>query len=197
LILLKAIAFADRRDYKAILKNKDPPKSDHKINMEEKYHLEKQLWTEVDFDFMGWHDSHVYAVSFSSLEKEYEFMLDIDYIFKWVSPLEGETYFKFWIAPCTLIFENVYDLVIDLEISVPSEITIGDIIRKNPKTPKGVDYIEKDVEYDWLIETFNGDISFKSTGYKQYVRQHPKLTENQEIDFENRAGVSFSKEFFE
>ena len=88
-------------------------------------------------------------------------------------------------------------LVIDLEISVPSEITINDITRNNPQTPKNVDYIEKDVEHDWLIETFNGNISFKSTGYKQYVRQNPMLTENQEIDFEIRGGVSFSKELFE
>ena len=71
--------------------------------MEEKYHLEKQLLTEDDFDFMGWHDSPVYAVSFSSLEKMSMFMLC-----KWVNPLEGETYFEIWIAPCTLIFENAF-----------------------------------------------------------------------------------------
>jgi hypothetical protein len=87
--------------------------------------------------------------------------------------------------------------VIDLEISVPSEITIGDIIRENPQTPKNGAYTEKNVEYDWLMETFKGNISFKSTGYKQYVRLNPKLTDNQELDFESRGGVSFSKELCE
>lgn len=49
-------------------------------------------------------------------EKEttrFKLLFDIDYIFKWVGP-EEDGYYRFWISPATLIFENVYDVNIDL-----------------------------------------------------------------------------------
>jgi hypothetical protein len=49
------------------------------------YQLEKSLWTEKDFDTMGWHDSFVYGISFG---ENFQLLFDIDYIFKWV--LTGE-----------------------------------------------------------------------------------------------------------
>lgn len=47
------------------------------------YQLEKYLWTEEDFNQMGWHDSNIYAIAFG---ENFEFKLDIDYIFQWVHP---------------------------------------------------------------------------------------------------------------
>jgi hypothetical protein len=44
--------------------------------MTDKYELEKWLWTESDFEMMGWHDSRVYAISFSP--EQSEIILDID-----------------------------------------------------------------------------------------------------------------------
>jgi hypothetical protein len=134
--------------------------------MIEKYQLEKTLWTGADFELMGWHDARVQAISFG---KDYQLLLDIDYIFEWVYPEEGETYFKFWIAPCTLVFENVYSLKFDLEVSVPSELYIDEIKRTNPNpTPNG-----ELIEYDWQIESDGGSVTFKATDYNQYVRYTP------------------------
>ncbi len=161
--------------------------------MEETYQLEKQIWTERDFDVMGWHDSNIHAICFSQL-KEYKLVFDIDYIFNWMHPLEGETYFKFWIAPCTLIFENVYNLVFDFETPL-YEFTISEITKNSPQLPQNAEYKENETEYNWVIDTFNGEISFKSTGYKQYVRQQPKLVTEQELDFESRGGISFNSKF--
>ncbi len=39
------------------------------------YQLEKNIWTDTDFEKMGWHDNHIYKIR---LIKDLE--LDIDYI---------------------------------------------------------------------------------------------------------------------
>ncbi|HWZ22054.1 MAG TPA: hypothetical protein VNW06_05340, partial [Cytophagaceae bacterium] len=64
----------------------------------EQYHLEKKIFTEEDFDIMGWHDSLIHGISFGD---NFQFLFDIDYIFKWV--LEDKHY-MFWVSPCTLVF---------------------------------------------------------------------------------------------
>jgi hypothetical protein len=150
------------------------------------YQLEKNAWTESDFELMGWHDSHIYAISFA---ENFQLQFDIDYIFKWV--LTGKKY-KFWVSPCTLVFENVYDVKFDLECSTP-ELDIDDIIRENPQRPKNADHIKREIEFDWIIETQQGTISFKSVGYKQYVRKLPRFTNVQYFGTAERDGFSFDK----
>lgn len=152
--------------------------------------LDKSIWTEEDFEIMGWHDSLIYAIS---LGKDFEFIMDIDYIFKWVHPNEDGKHFKFWVAPCTLIFENVYDLKSDFDISEPFELEIADITRDNPKRPSNAEYIQRETEYDWKIETQQGEITFTSVGYKQVVRQLPIFLEGQTIGLDARNGISFSR----
>jgi hypothetical protein len=149
------------------------------------YQLDKSIWTEDDFENMGWHDCFIYAFSFGD---NYQFLLDIDYIFKWV---EAGKKYKFWLSPCTLVFENTYDIVIDIESS-SGGLHIDEIIRENPQKPKNADFIKKETEFDWIIETQQGSISFKSFGFKQYVRQTPKLLNSQSLGLTDRGGVSFS-----
>lgn len=155
-----------------------------------KYELEKTLWTEDDFENMGWHDSLIYAIGFTP---NFEFTLDIDYIFKWVHPQEDETHFKFWVAPCTLVFENVYDLKFDIEISSPFELEIADITRDSPQKPINAEFIKRETEFSWNIETQQGNITFKAIGYKQYVRKLPVFQESQQIDSEKRGGISLER----
>jgi hypothetical protein len=152
--------------------------------------LEKNIWTEQDFESMGWHDSKIYGIAF---EEKSEFVLDIDYIFMWIKPTEDQQAFKFWVSPCTLVFENVYNLNLDIEMSEPFEIQISDVSRNNPQRPKNADFIHRDIEYDWKMETNNGEISFTSIGYKQYVRELPKLLDSQTIGKEDRNGISFER----
>lgn len=157
----------------------------------ESYQIKKSLWTESDFDEMGWHDSLIYGFIFS---ENYELILDIDYIFHWVQPKGDIKYFKFWVSPCTLIFENVNNLKFDIEISEPFELEIADIHRDNPTRPKNADYIKRDTEYNWIIETQQGEITFKAVGFKQFVRILPILLDRQNIEFENRNGISFERQ---
>jgi len=159
--------------------------------MENAYDLQKLLWTESDYYNMSWHDNHIHALSF---QKNNKFLLDIDYIFKWVHKPHSR-YFKFWITPCTLIFDNVYNMVFDVEISSPHQLIIDKISMINPQRPKNAEYIDRQIEYDWLIETTSGEITFKSVGYDQYIRQPAILSKHQVIDIELRGGVSFNTDY--
>lgn len=148
------------------------------------YHLPKGIWTIDDFDEMAWHDCLIHAISFG---EEFTLLLDIDYIFKWV--LEGKRY-KFWIAPCTLIFENCYDVNFDLDMSIPG-LEIDSESRENPKKPKNAAYVGRQVEFDWIMETQQGSISFTSVGYYLYVRKKPVFSGGQSLGKEERGGISF------
>ena len=157
--------------------------------MNDTYQLEKTIWTDTDFEIMSWHDCPVHAFSF---DNENKLTLDIDYIFKWVLE-KNKRNFKFWISPCTLVFENVYDIVFESDHTV---IIIDNISRENHQRPKNAEYINRDLEYDWIIETTVGEISFKSVGFKQYVRQAPVFIGMQELALEARGGISFDRNAF-
>jgi hypothetical protein len=131
------------------------------------YQLQKSLWTNHDFENMGWHDSKLFAISFGD---NFQLLFDIDYIFKGV---QTEKTFKFWVSPCTLVFENVYDLEFQMD-GISGGIDIDEITRNNPQKTKNADFIKVDTEFDWTIDTQQGSIFFKSIGYKQYVRQIPE-----------------------
>ena len=130
------------------------------------------------------HDCPIHALSFV---EDYQLMFDIDYIFKWILTSNKKRY-QFYIAPCTIIFENVYELAFE---SAHSTVIIDSNSKDNPQRPKNAEYIGWDWEYDWLVETTAGQISFKSAGYKQYVRKTPILQNNQTLDQKSRGGISF------
>jgi hypothetical protein len=80
------------------------------------FDLEKKIWTEVDFNIMGWHDNPIYALSLGGDDPVIKgLLLDIDYIFEWIRPIPSETTFSFWIAPATLCFKDVSDVKINIE----------------------------------------------------------------------------------
>jgi hypothetical protein len=156
--------------------------------MDISYNLEKLIWDENDFEQMGWHDSKVYAIAFEG--EKFELALDIDYILKWLNPSDKESNYKFWVAPATLVFSNVYNLNI---IQQSLGLEIQDVYRENPVKPKNEIHIEGKTEYDWTIETTSGKITFKAAGYKQYFRKPPALLDSQKIDFKERGGISFNE----
>ncbi len=150
--------------------------------------LEKTIWTEDDFEAMQWHDCKIYAIAFN--DRDFKLIFDIDYILEWVNPKEGESYFKFWVVPATLIFRNVYDINIALQ-SIGFQIQ--DILRDNPVKPKNEEYAKGGNEYHWTIETTSGQITFKSVGYNQYARERPRLLDSQFIGTKERNGILFDK----
>jgi hypothetical protein len=155
--------------------------------MNELYKLEKWIWTEADFEAMGWHDSQIHALAF--LPDEFEIVFDIDYILHWVHPKPDETYFKFWVAPATLVFENIYDLELDIS-SYKGNLEIDKIRREDERVPRNAQYIDKENEWLWCIECQEGEIRFRSVGYKQYIRTNPQFSTQQTLELKSR-GFSF------
>jgi len=134
-------------------------------------------WTEDDFDTMGWHDSKIYSINFDMAN--HRIIFDIDYIFEWIKDADSE-YYKFSVSPVTLIFNNIWGLKIDLEPYENIEIT--DISRDNPQRPGNYEFIKRDIEWDWVIDTICGEITFKSVGFQQIIRKQPIIIKGQNLD---------------
>ena len=154
--------------------------------------LEKPVWTEADFEQMGWRDTNIHALAFRA--ELFELWLDIDYIFEWVHPRSDETHFRFWVAPATLIFTNVHTLKFDIE-SHDGDLSLQDLKRSEPKRPINADYITKQTEWLWLLDCNEGEISFRAAGFSQFTRRHPILKNLQQFKLEERGGISFSKDY--
>jgi hypothetical protein len=157
--------------------------------MPEQYEIEKWLWTDQDFEVMGWHDTRIHAVAF--FPEAFELALDIDYIFQWIDPRENEAHFTFWVAPATWVFEGVYELRFDTECDFGEAFEIDSVERSDAKA---VSY-EESGRHDWLwkIETQQGLISLRSVGYKQYIRGNAIHTPLQFLEIGNRGGISFHR----
>lgn len=154
--------------------------------MNDQCQLEKSLWTSDDFEVMGWHDSRVWAMV--AAEESYEFALDLDYIFKWVHPGPGETYFQFWVAPVTMVFENAHDISIDIKSS-QGGIEVADLHREDPKqTPNGAL-----TDYLFRFDCQEGTVSLRATGYRLYVRLEPRLIQRQSLSLAERGGISVDR----
>jgi hypothetical protein len=157
--------------------------------MAESYTVAKAVWTEADFDEMGWHDARIWAMAFPI--EEHEFVLDVDYILQWIDPAPGNEHFTFWVIPATVVFENVVDLELSLEPY--ADLTIADIHRDDPGTPRNSQYIAKTTDWKWTIDCHVGHIAFRAAGYRQYLRGAAVLTESQHLTLSARGGISFSR----
>lgn len=143
----------------------------------------KTTYIEEDFEEMNWHDCKIYAIYFN--DANYELVLDIDYIIKWIYPEEEKGY-QFWVSPATLIFTDVFDVNVttyslNLEIQEIRRILFNDSKNFNNIKP----------QYSWIIETNDGEITFKSTGFTQYLRKAVFIEQKQKIDLFDRGGISF------
>ncbi len=151
---------------------------------------EKWIWTDADFDRMGWHDCVIHAFAFQP--ERYELLIDLDYIFEWIQPKPDETHYQFWIAPATLRFENAYDISFDLETC--GGLSLSSLKRDNPRRPRNADYIGHEEEWEWTLDTNEGQITLQSVGYKQFIRARPRLMPAQSLDLGERGGFSFAQE---
>jgi len=153
------------------------------------YLPEKWVWTAADFDRLGWHDALVHALAF--LPETYELALDIDYLFQWVRPAADESYFSFWVAPCTLIFEDVAALDLALSSSA-GDFAIADRTRESLPPRPGTD-TPAPRTWRWHLDGHEGDIASQATGYTQYIRAAPLHIQRQRLDRAARGGLSFAR----
>jgi hypothetical protein len=158
---------------------------------QEIFELNKPIWTQDDYEEMGWHDCSIYGLIFLPEDEGTvtHLVFDIDYIFKWVTSVNLGTQIFFWVSPCTLIFKDTFALTmnIDRKGGTTDMLEIADLYlvgKVEQETNKWI--------YEWTIELQEGSINFKSSGFEQIVRQKPIFTDGQFLTLDERNGVSFS-----
>ncbi len=150
------------------------------------FDLEKTIWVDADFARMGWHDASIWAMAANPAA--FEFLVDLDYIFQWVQPAPGETYFKFWVAPVTMVFENAADVKVAVE-SAQGSLEVADFYRV-PLDPLPGARVPR---YSYRFDCQEGLISLEASSYKMYVRRPPTLLTAQSLELDQRGGFDFSK----
>ena len=141
------------------------------------YKLEKWIWSNNDFEEMGWHDCPIYALKFDD-----KVSFDLDYLFKWNEPeIEGMPY-TFWISPATLVFENVTLFKVNFITDFVNGLEIDKISKST---------LENSTE--WIIETQEGSITIHSDSFKQIIRRKPTLQFSQSLSDEERGENYFSE----
>lgn len=142
------------------------------------YKLEKWIWTDADFDRMSWHESLIYAFKIDQ-----HIYFDIDYIFEWVKCNDDKS-ISFWVAPCTLIFENVWNSKFDIDTSrYAVDYEIADLHRQ----------VNNKGNAEFRIEMHIGEILIESEHFRQIVRRAPTFQFGQQVISEERGEVSFSE----
>ncbi len=148
--------------------------------------LDKPHWDDRDFSAMSFHDVTLWSMVAHA--EAFELLFDLDYLFEWVSPGEGETHFKFWVAPVTLLFENVYDVNLRIDSS-QGTIEIARLYRECPGPTRNGTL----TEYTYRFECQEGEISLRSTGLQMFVRRRPELRHSQRLGLEERGGIGFGR----
>ncbi|RZM05385.1 MAG: hypothetical protein EOO88_54935, partial [Pedobacter sp.] len=146
------------------------------------YNLEKSVWTDLDFDVMGWHDCSIYK--YQLIDGRLKF--DVDYIFEWVNPAYTGMPYTFWIAPATWVFHGVTDFELDLKLSNDWRLEIDDVTRET-----------NDGKIEWDIGTRQGYFHFNADGFTKFVREKPTLQYSQQIPFNQRVWLSLEERTLE
>ena len=161
------------------------------MDLEDAIPTTKAVWTEEDFDQMGWHDDFVHAMAYQrDGAGQGELLLDLDYAVKWVPPLPGERYFSQWVCPATLVFHGVEQLDGSSEPNYhPAWGTVLlDIFRGEP---------DERAMRSWTMDGLCFTITFVADAFTQYLRHLPVLTQGNKLTLEERSGLSFDRRSFE
>lgn len=150
--------------------------------------LSKSVWSDADFEEMGWHDATIHGVYLQQTDAVLpRLLLDLDYIVRWVHPLPPEEYFSFWLSPATLAFEDVWDLEGDL---AGADLQIDTLHRLAPDDGR------EDLPL-WHIEGHAFDLKFRASSYRQYFRRPPRLNSRLMLSPTARGGCSFDEVAFD
>jgi hypothetical protein len=150
--------------------------------------LIKSVWSDADFDEMGWHDATIHGLCVErTADGLPRLLFDLDYIVRWVHPVAPEVYFSFWVAPATLAFDAVGDLGGDLDFKGMSpDLEVADLHRLAPQDG----WPDRP---GWHVEGHAFELTFHATGYRQYFRQVPRLVTRKALPHAERGGCSFAE----
>ncbi len=145
------------------------------------------VWTEADFDGMSWHDATVHAIAVEpAAEDPGQLLLDLDYLVAWVPPTGDRTEFGFWIAPTTLVFDQAWDLTVDVALHGMALDLQLDGIRRAEDQPFG--------RSTWTLEGHSFTLTVTSQGFRQHPRSAPIWSTMQRLDLATRGGISLGQQ---
>lgn len=150
--------------------------------------LEKLVWTDADFDLMGWHDCWIHA--YAALPDTSELVFDIDYILKWEEPAPPDPNFTFWIAPATLVFADAWLERFELE-GGEGLLELSDL-RREP-VQHGTQRLTP--AWRWTLDGHNGAVTLLASGFQQFMRRSPTHSKAQVLQAVERGGCSFERTF--
>jgi hypothetical protein len=146
----------------------------------------KTVWTDADFDALGWHDAAIHAVAFEpALPDPGRLLLDIDYVLEWVSPEAPATTLSFWVCPATLVFDPAWDLTADINLQGWSFQLSLDAIERSGPDERG--------NFEWTLAGDLFTIGLHASGFTQYLRHAPIHTPRQRLAVDERGGLSFDQ----
>jgi hypothetical protein len=147
----------------------------------------KTMWSDADFDQMGWHDNAVHAVALEPAGPyPGRLLVDLDYILTWEQPTTAETTVTFWVSPATLVFERASDLMASIDLEGSSfQLSLDAIDRSGP--------VEHGA-FAWTLDGHNFSIILIATGFTQYLRRPPIHTHSQRLPLDQRGGISFNEQ---
>ncbi len=159
-----------------------------------KYELEKWIWTDQDFDQLSWHNCLIYATAFRC--DKAEFVLDIDYNFKFVTLPNTGVDSMFWVSPATLVFKDVCNLKFDFEFysGLQTEGLEIDEIENQEVLDLERQRLSLGRTKNWIIAGHYGEIEIEASGFTQYIRQAPQMSEGYSLGLKLRGGYSFDVE---
>lgn len=141
----------------------------------------RAVWTDADFDQLGWHDASVHAVGFEPRDGSpvSDLLLDIDYIVRWLKPVPPEPNYRFLVAPATLVFFEVWGLEGDLEIQ--TQLPTIDDIRRDDQA--------------WHVKGHDFELRFTAVGgFRQHFRSPGiEAGSTQALSSRSRGGISFER----
>ncbi len=149
--------------------------------------LEKVVWTDADFELMGWHDATIHAIAFDEGSWEGRILFDLDYIVQWVEPEPPSVEFEFDVAPATLIFEKVASFEAQI-LAYPTVVQIQDIHRE----PKDDRQLGEGARL-WTVEGHHSRFGLRATGFRQHFRKRPIRTRSQSLGTAERGAISFAE----
>ena len=99
----------------------------------------------------------------------------------------GEKFYKFWLSPATLLFEDVGEVRMSVEAF--GKPILLNLERSEPATREGYQ-----TTWRWTFDCISGEISFRASGFTQFTRRAPILCGKQVFDVAERGGFSFSRQ---
>jgi hypothetical protein len=144
--------------------------------------LDKCVWSDEDYDVMGWHDATVHALALDwdradpASGQGATLLLDIDYIVSWIHT-DGP--YRFEVAPATLVFEDVWNLSGDLDVSAGGPLQMLALNRTG--------------DGEWEFDGVGFSLGFRAPGFRQHFRSQPIANgERQTLSEARRGGPCFA-----